>query len=165
LILLLQIFVYIFSRQVSLLGVRRVSLAPGIPANQTTPLTTSPSYPIWGEGTKVAEVEHTVPPPSPPSWAEMVRRGTTLPLGQPLSHTPPGPASRHPPLSLLTSCSCTRTVWRGGFGPSWFLRQVGVERNTVSSAVPSQEKQLQQQQQQQQQPQQQLQQQQQTQQL
>jgi hypothetical protein len=30
----------------------------------------------------------------------MVRRGTTLPLGQPLSHTPPGPASRHsPPLS------------------------------------------------------------------
>jgi hypothetical protein len=29
-----------------------------------------------------------------------VRRGTTLPLGQPPSHTPPGPASRHsPPLS------------------------------------------------------------------
>jgi hypothetical protein len=45
-------------------------------------------------------VEHTVPPPSTPSWAEMVRRGTTLPLGQPPSHTPPGPASRHsPPLS------------------------------------------------------------------
>jgi len=45
-------------------------------------------------------VEHTVPPPSPPSWAEMVRRGTTLPLGQPPSHTPPGPASKHsPPLS------------------------------------------------------------------
>jgi hypothetical protein len=48
----------------------------------------------------MAEVEHTVPPPSPPSWAEMVRRGTTLLLGQPPSHTPPGPASRHsPPLS------------------------------------------------------------------
>jgi hypothetical protein len=27
----------------------------------------------------------------------MVRRGTTLPVGQPRSHSPPGPASRHPP--------------------------------------------------------------------
>ncbi len=80
------------------------------------PLTTSPSYPIWGEGTKVAEVEHTVPPPSPPPWAEMVRRGTTLPLGQPPSHTPPGPASRHhPPLSahilqLYKDC-VARGIW------------------------------------------------------
>jgi hypothetical protein len=104
------------SRQVSLLGVRRVSLAPGIPANHTSPLTSSPSYPIWGEGTKVAEVEHTVPPPSPPSWAEMVRRGTTLPLGQPPSHTPPGPASRYPPplsahiLQLYKDC-VARGIW------------------------------------------------------
>ena len=102
--------------QVSLLGVRRVSLAPGIPANHTSPLTSSPSYPIWGEGTKVAEVEHTVPPPSPPSWAEMVRRGTTLPLGQPPSHTPPGPASRYPPplsahiLQLYKDC-VARGIW------------------------------------------------------
>ena len=79
------------------------------------PLTTSPSYPIWGEGTKV-EVEHTVPPPSPPSWEEMVRRGTTLPLGQPPSHTPPGPASRHPPplsahiLQLYKDC-VARGIW------------------------------------------------------
>ena len=102
-----------------MLGVRRVSLAPCIPANHTSPLTSSPSspsYPIWGEGSKVAEVEHTVPPPSPPSWAEMVRRGTTLPLGQPPSHTPPGPASRHPPplsahiLQLCKDC-VTRGIW------------------------------------------------------
>ncbi len=42
-------------------------------------------------------MEPIVPPPSPPSRAEVLRRGTTLPLGQPLSHTPPVPASRHPP--------------------------------------------------------------------
>ena len=99
-----------------MLGVRRVSLVPGIPASHTSPLTSSPSYPIWGEGTKVAEVERTVPPPSPPSWAEMVRRGTTLPLGQPPSHTPPGPASRHPPplsahiLQLYKDC-VARGIW------------------------------------------------------
>ncbi len=76
------------------------------------PSTCLPPLPPRGEGTKVAEVEHTVPLPSPPTWAEMVRRGTTLPLGQPRtleyyffipwgqppSHTPPGPASRHSPL-------------------------------------------------------------------
>ena len=108
--------VFLLSRQVSLLGVRRVSVAPGIPANQTTPLTTSPSYPIWGEGTKVAEVAHTVPPPSPPSWAEMKRRETTLPLAQPPSHSPPGPVSRQPPplsthiLQLYKDC-VARGIW------------------------------------------------------
>ena len=61
-------------------------------------------------------MEHTVPPPSPPSWAEMVRRGTTLPLGQPPSHTPPGPASRYPPplsahiLQLYKDC-VARGIW------------------------------------------------------
>ncbi len=72
--------------------------------------------PSWGEGTKVAEVEHTAPSPSPPSWAGMVRKGTTLPLGQPPSHTPPGPRSRHPsPLSahilrLYKDC-VARGIW------------------------------------------------------
>jgi hypothetical protein len=39
-----------FSRQVSLIGVRRVSLAPGIPASHTNPLPDSPSYPIGVRG-------------------------------------------------------------------------------------------------------------------
>jgi hypothetical protein len=30
-------------------------------------------------------------------------------------------------------------MYHGGFGSSWFLRQVGVERSTVCFAVPSQE--------------------------
>ncbi len=38
------------SRQVSLLGVRRVSLAPGLPANHTNPLPASPSYPLGVRG-------------------------------------------------------------------------------------------------------------------
>ncbi len=42
--------VSLFSRQVSLLGVRRVSLAPGIPASHTNPLPYSPSYPIGVRG-------------------------------------------------------------------------------------------------------------------
>ncbi len=101
-----------------MLGVRRVPLllvfqpsTPPSPYLLPPPLTS-----IWGEATIVAKVEHTVPPPSPPSWAKMVRRGTTLPLGQPPSHTTPGPASRHsPPLSahilqLYKDC-VARGIW------------------------------------------------------
>ncbi len=75
-------------------------------------------------------MEHTVPPPSPPSWAEMVRRGTTLPLGQPPSR---GPASRHsPPLSahilqLYKDCVAK------GIRAKLVLRQEGVKRSTVST--------------------------------
>jgi hypothetical protein len=43
----LKVYLY---RQVSLLGVRRVSLAPGIPASRTNPLPDSPSYPIGVRG-------------------------------------------------------------------------------------------------------------------
>ncbi len=81
-----------------------------------SPLSLPPTPSPYGVGDKVAEVEHTVPPPSLPSWAEMVRRGTTLPLGQPPSHTPPGPASRHPPplsahiLQLYKDC-VARGIW------------------------------------------------------
>jgi len=64
----------------------------------------------------VADVGCTVPSPSLPSWAEMVKRGTTPPWGQPPPHPPPGPASRGPPppsaciLQLYRDC-VARGIW------------------------------------------------------
>ncbi len=97
-------------------------------------------------------MEHSVPPPSPPTWAEMVRRGTTLPLGQPPSHTHPGPARRHsPPLSAHILQLYQDCVAKGIRAKLIFETRGGEEEYSFfSSAVYSQRQPLQQQQQQQQ---------------
>ena len=86
-----------------MLGEGRISLLP-------VPLPDPHPAPSWGDLNEVAEAECTVSPPTPPSWAEMVRRGMNPGQRGSTPPPPPAPAVQHhsPPfdqlLNLYKSC-------------------------------------------------------------
>ena len=87
---------FLLSRQVSLLGEGRISLLP-------VPLPDPHPAPSWGDLNEVAEAECTVSPPTPPSWAEMVRRGMNPGQSGSTPPPPPTPAVQHHSPHLTSS--------------------------------------------------------------